>query len=55
MVDRSIQNPAEHLRWSMKERLTKTNYSLELFPKDITKYILERYISTTKLLNIPGF
>ena len=34
-IHRHIQNPAKHLKWSKKERLTKTNYSLELFPKNI--------------------
>ena len=28
--DRGIQNPAKNLKWSKKERLAKTNYSLEL-------------------------
>ena len=27
---RGIQNPAKNLKWSKKERLAKTNYSLEL-------------------------
>ena len=30
-IDRGIQNPAKHLKCSKKERLTKTNYGLELF------------------------
>ena len=37
----SIQNPAKHLKWSMKERLTKSNYSLEVSPKYITIYMTE--------------
>ena len=32
----SGQNPAKHLKWTRKERSTKNNYVLELFPKDIT-------------------
>ena len=34
-----VQNPTKHLKWSIKERLTKTNYILELLPIDITKYL----------------
>ena len=34
----SIQNLAKHLKWSKKEYLAKSNDSLELFPKDTTKY-----------------
>ena len=37
-IDRVIQNPSKHLKWLKKERLAIINYSLELFPKDITKY-----------------
>ena len=36
-----IKNPAKHLKWSKKERLTKTSCSLELLPKDIIKYLRE--------------
>ena len=38
-IHRSIYNPAKHLKWSKKERLAKSNYSPELFPKDATKYL----------------
>ena len=38
-MDRGVQNPTKHLKWSIKERLTKTNYILELLPIDITKYL----------------
>ena len=31
-----IQNAAEHLNWSRKERLPKNNYGQDLFPEDIT-------------------
>ena len=36
-----IKNPAKHLKWSKKERLTKTSCSLELWLKDIIKYLRE--------------
>ena len=41
-MQREIQNPA----------FCKSNYSLELFPKDITMF--DRDINTIELLNISG-
>ena len=38
-IHRHIKNPVKHLKLSKKKRLAKTNYSLELFPKNITKYL----------------
>ena len=49
----SIKNPAKHLKWSKKERLTKTTCSLEHYKRHYK--ISERDISTVELLNIPGF
>ena len=47
---RGIQNPAKNLKWSKKERLAKTNYSLEL----LRHYkIFDRDVNTVELLNIP--
>ena len=34
-----IQNPVKHRKWSREERLAKSSYSLELFPKDITVFL----------------
>ena len=34
-----FQKPVKHLKWSKKERLIKTSYSLELFSKDTAKYL----------------
>ena len=39
-IHRGIQNPVKHLKWSRKGRLTKSSYSLELFPKDITVFLI---------------
>ena len=36
-MHKHVQNPAKDLKLSKKERLAKINYSLELFPKKITK------------------
>ena len=38
-IDRDIENPAKHLKSSKKKRLTKANYGLELFRKDINKQL----------------
>ena len=45
-----IQNPAKNLKWSKKEHLAKTNYSLEL----LRHYkISDRDVSTVEPVNIP--
>ena len=47
--DSGIQNPAKNLKWSKKERLAKTNYSLEL----LRHYkIFDRDVSAVEFLNI---
>ena len=38
-IHKSIKNPAKYLKWSKKERLTKSNYSLKLFSKDTRNYL----------------
>ena len=38
-----------------KEHLAKISYSLELFPKDITKCKCNVNVNTIELLNISGF
>ena len=38
-IHMNIYNPAKHRKWSKKGRLAKSNYSLELFPKNTTKYL----------------
>ena len=56
-MQRGIQNPAKHLKWSRKQRLAKHNYGLELFPKDITICLTGcKYRQTFKyssVLNMP--
>ena len=53
-MNRGIQNPAKHLKWSRKERLAKN----ELWPRTISKInysMCDRDVNTSQHFNILEF
>ena len=56
---RGIHNADKHLKWSRKERLTKNNYDLELFPehpfdRDVNPVKLSKYATGYEYVWVPS-